>query len=210
MLYVQLDTNWPDHHKIIDAGVDGAGAHAIILCLAKRLEKDGWVRRSVLRRYGIDADLIARLVDLDLLEAGTEAVRPAGWLDRNPSQAAIEAERAAKKEAGRRGNHTKWEHPGSFEDCPRCNPKPQVVAPCEDVRSGRIADDRTPTKQSESEVAIAIVAASDLQRRPVEKLDNEYVTTGVSYLASLRSKGNPAAGGGVVASSPVLSSEVAG
>ena len=156
MLYVQLDTNWPDHHKIIDAGVDGAGAHAIILCLAKRLESDGWVRRTVLRRYGIDADLIARLVDLDLLEDGPDAVRPDGWLDRNPSQAAIEADRAAKKEAGRRGNHAKWEHPGSFEDCGRCNPKPQVVAPCEDVRSGRIADDRTPTKQSESEVATAI------------------------------------------------------
>ena len=206
MLYVQLDTNWPDHHKIIDAGVDGAGAHAIILCLAKRLESDGWVRRTVLRRYGIDADLIARLVDLDLLEDGTDAVRPDGWLDRNPSQAAIEAERSAKKEAGRRGNHAKWEHPGSFEDCARCNPKPQVVAPCEDVRSGRIADDRTPTKQSESEVAIAIDAANDSPL--VARVG--VIEARSRFPLSAENPNHAATGDIVVSSSPLLSSEVAG
>lgn len=156
MLYVPLDTNWPDHPKIIRAGLEGAGLHAVVLCLAKRLEKDGWVDRTILYRQGATDALIDRLVELDLLEDGADAVRPDGWLDRNPSQAAIEADRAAKKEAGRRGNHAKWEHVGPFESCLRCHPKPQVVAGCETVGSGRIASDRTPTKQSESEVAIAI------------------------------------------------------
>jgi hypothetical protein len=186
LLYVQLDTNWPDHHKIIEAGVDGAGAHAIVLCLGKRLEKDGWVRRAVLRRYGIDADLIDRLVSLELLEADDVQVRPWGWLDRNPSQAAIEADRAAKKEAGRRGNHAKWEHPGPFESCPRCNPKPQVVAECEDVRSGRIADDRTPTKQSESEVATAI--APDFTPPPIDRIPADLAALGIQQARELRER----------------------
>lgn len=159
MLYVQLDTNWPDHPKIIRAGYDGAGLHAIIMCLAKRAESDGWVDRIVLTgRYGASVELIDRLVDLDLLESDGDAVRPDGWLDRNPSQAAIAARRAAKAEAGRRGNHEKWNHPGEFDTCAKCNPQLQVVAGCD--RTGSQADNlrsqsnRTPTKsESESEAA---------------------------------------------------------
>lgn len=192
MLYVQLDTNWPDHHKIIDAGVDGAGAHAIILCLAKRLEQDGWVRRALLRRYGVDADLLGRLVELRLLEADEVQVRPHGWLDRNPSQAAIDASRAAKKEAGKRGNHEKWNHPGSFENCPKCNPEPQVVAGCDPTvsqgESPPIAGDRTPTKsESKSEVTIGIAGAI-LDHPPMPKLPVEVVEDGKAQVAALRSQ----------------------
>lgn len=156
MLYVQLDTNWPDNHKIIEAGVDGAGAHAIILCLAKRLEKDGWVRRALLRRYGVDAELIDRLVLLELLEADDVQVRPWDWHSRNPSQAAIEAKKQAKKAAGALGNHERW-HPGiPFDSCPKC----QVVAtsdpnPSQEL-STAIPPDPTPTSRGKAEVATAI------------------------------------------------------
>lgn len=161
MLYVQLDTNWPDHPKVIDAGMDGAGLHAVTLCLAKRLEADGWVNRRQLYRQGATDELIGRLVDLRLLEVDGDRVRPHGWLDRNPSQAAIVARRASKAEAARRGNHAKWKHPTPFDDCPICNPKPQVIAPCDrtDSHNGEpaIATDRTPTKQKpKSEVTPAI------------------------------------------------------
>lgn len=170
MLYVQLDTNWPDHPKIIEAGVEGAGAHAIILCLAKRLEGDGWVPLSLLRRYDIDLDLIDHLQGLRLLEGDPGRVRPWGWLDRNPSQAAIEAKRAAKAEAGRRGNHEKWNHPGEFEDCAKCNPEPQVIAPCDRTGSHpegvRSQSDRTPTKSESKAAAAPDAIAPDLGTPP--------------------------------------------
>jgi hypothetical protein len=133
MLYVQLDTNWPDNHKIIDAGVDGAGAHAIVLCLAKRLEHDGWVRRPLLARYGVDGALLDRLVDLELLESDGVNVRPWDWHSRNPSQPAIDAKREAKVRAGKAGNHERYGHPGDSQTCRTCYPetvqKPSVLAP---------------------------------------------------------------------------------
>lgn len=188
MLYVQLDTNWPDHHKIIDAGVDGAGAHAILLCLAKRLESDGWVRRSLLRRYGIDAELIDRLVDLVLIDADGDRVRPHGWLDRNPSQAAIDASRAMKKQAGRQGNHDRW-HPGvPFESCEKC----QVIAGSDRTGSHPIAGDNSsdpiPTSRGRvpTEVATAIPAAIDLTPPPTPRIDDTHKQLAASALSELR------------------------
>jgi hypothetical protein len=166
MLYVQLDTNWPDHPKIIRAGIEGAGLHAIVLCLAKRLEADGWVDRAVLYRQGATDDLIGLLCDLDLLEAEEDRVRPDGWHDRNPSQAAIAATRASKKEAGRRGNHNKW-HPGvDFEECAKC----QVIAGSDRTVSQEIstpiAPDRTPTSRGIAEVEVPTAIAADLHTLP--------------------------------------------
>jgi len=174
MLYVQLDTNWPDHHKVIEAGIDGAGAHAIVLCLAKRLEKDGWVRCALLRRYGIDGELLERLVSLELLEADDGQVRPWDWHSRNPSQAAISARRVAKAEAGKRGNHSKHNHAGTFENCRICNPEPQVLAPCDRTVSRALAVDelcdRIPTKgEIEGEVGDELASASHPPpRNPLE------------------------------------------
>lgn len=159
MLYVQLNCNWPDNEKVIDAGIDGAGLHAIVLCLAKRLEDDGWVHRRVLQRYGAPDALIERLAELHLLEVDGDRVRPHGWHRRNPSQAAIEATRASKRHAGRRGNHTRWNHPGAFEDCPTC----QVIADSDHSGSQNgstaIAPDPVPTSKSDSsEVGTAITS----------------------------------------------------
>lgn len=136
MLFVQLDANWPDHPKIIRAGMDGAGLHALCLCLAKRLETDGWLDLMLLEhRYQASAEVIQRLLDLQLLELYGERVRPWGWLDRNPSQQAIAAKRATKSEAGRRGNHDRWKHPGPFEQCSTCQQETQVVAASHRKRS---------------------------------------------------------------------------
>lgn len=60
MLYVQLDTNWPDHEKIIEAGMDGRGLHATLLCLVGR-SKDGTVAISDLLDRGASPDLIGKL-----------------------------------------------------------------------------------------------------------------------------------------------------
>jgi hypothetical protein len=157
MLYVQLDTNWPDHPKIMQAGMEGAGLHAIALCLAKRLESDGWIHRWLLHRQGASDELIDRLVVLELFDAHADQVRPHGWLDRNPSQAAIDAKKAAKAESGRRGNHVKWNHDGEYESCPKC----QAIAGCD--RTGSHSDRSNTKSESESEVAIAI--ATPIARR---------------------------------------------
>lgn len=160
MLYVQLDTNWPDHPKIIRAGYDGAGLHATVMCLAKRSETDGWVDRLTLtNRYGAPAELIDRCISLDLLESDGERVRPDGWHDRNLSQAAIDAIRATKGEAGRMGNHKRWHGSIPYESCPKC----QVIAGCDTVRNGC---DRTVSPESETEVATAIAPAMVLLAPP--------------------------------------------
>lgn len=127
-LFVPLAVTWPDDDPVMEVGLDGAGLHAITLCLAKRMETDGWVTRRLLRRYDATDELIDRLVTAGLLEADDGRVRPCGWLKHNPSQAAIAAKRASKKEAGKRGNHSRW-HSGEFETCRLCQePSEQVIA----------------------------------------------------------------------------------
>lgn len=158
MLYVQLDANWPDNPKIIRAGWEAAGVHAAVMCLAKRLEKDGWVDRTILRRMDATDAVLDRLVELGLLEAEDDSVRPHDWLDRNPSQAAIDARRASKIDAGKRGNHAKWDHPAPYETCTKCHPELLVIAECDPTG---LATHRTPTKsESKSEVTIATPPAT--------------------------------------------------
>lgn len=150
-LFVKLDTTWPDHPKLLRAGMDGTGLHAVALCLAKRLETDGWIDRLLLVRYGATDDLIDRLVGLSLFEEDGGRVRPWGWHRRNPSQAAIDCDRSAKAEAAKRGNHKRWKHEGEFADCSICSPE---TAGDRKVRSGgetgatRV---RSPESETESE-----------------------------------------------------------
>lgn len=168
MLYVQLDANWPDNPKLIEAGLEGAGLHAVAMCIAKRLDTDGWVDRRLLHRQGADDVLIDRLVTLELFDADAGRVRVHDWLDRNPSQAAIAARRAAKTEGARRGNHKKWEHPGEYEDCAICQAKAQVVASSEQPAShtDRLASPYTESEsESESEPSDAIPAATTVAER---------------------------------------------
>lgn len=153
-LFVKLETAWVDHPKIIRAGMAGRGLHATVLCLAKRLETDGWVDRILLHREGADDELIDELVKLTLLEQDGDRVRPWGWHDRNPSQDAIDARRASRSEAGRRGNHARHGHAGLFEECPTCNPRdtnPTSSQRATDVRDPATASDRNPSPESESD-----------------------------------------------------------
>lgn len=66
MPHVQLDTNWPDSPKIIDAGFDGAGLHVAVMALYARKRKG--VERSELIRRGASEALVNRLLDLCLIE----------------------------------------------------------------------------------------------------------------------------------------------
>jgi hypothetical protein len=134
-----LDTEW--------LGVPMAvrGCHDTAELLAKRTENDGWFRRPLLTREGADEALIAATIEAGLIEAEGDMLRPVGWLDRNPSQEAIGARKATRSDDGRRGNHVRWEHPGRYEDCPKC----QVVAGSDRPRSG---SDRPSSPESESDL----------------------------------------------------------
>lgn len=164
MLYVQLDANWPDHPSIMEAGLEGAGLHAVTMCLAKRLNTDGWVSRRLLRRHGASDDLIDALVELELFDEEGDDVRPHDWLQRNPSKAAIAAKRAAKKRAAREGNHKRWGHDGEVDDCPTCTPESQVVAGSDPVGSHPVAPMYpvgSPYTESETEPEAAASDATD-------------------------------------------------
>ena len=131
-LYLPLDVLWPDDEAIIEVGLDGAGAHAF-MGIAKRSETDGWVGRRILARYGIDDQMVTRLSTCEpepLIETRPDgAVRSVGWHKRNPSQAAIAANRSAKAKAGAKGNHKRWHHDGEYESCAICQGMDsQVVA----------------------------------------------------------------------------------
>ncbi len=106
MLHVQLDTNWIDNEKVMDAGWEGAGVHAGIMCLAKRLNTDGWVPLKTTVRYLMPTETVDLLVDLGLLESDGARVRPNDWHERNPTKAAIAAKREAKVRAGKAGTGT--------------------------------------------------------------------------------------------------------
>lgn len=129
MLFVQLEVNWPDNEKVIDAGWECAGVHAGIMCIAKRLDSDGWVPLKITARYEMPEDVIDRLVKHGLLEREGDRVRPNDWHDRNPTKAALAAKKAAKVRAGKAGNHTRYGHLGDVEHCRICNETTSVLAP---------------------------------------------------------------------------------
>lgn len=172
-LFVPLDVGYPDHPKIIRAGLEGAAIHTFALCAAKRLESDGWIDRTILIRFGASDDLLAKLISLDLLEADGELVRPVGWHDRNPTQDAIDSVRAQKSAGSKRGNHERWNHPGLVEDCPKCVKKPQVVAPCDPIglpsdshRTPHATPQGSPKTESETETKSPPPESQDYSQPP--------------------------------------------
>lgn len=124
-MYVQLDVEWPGNRKRIRAGLAGSAVHAICLCLSKRSSRDGWVARDELCLYDpsgeITEELIDHVVDVGLLDADGEWVRPHDWLEVNLSSERIRAEKADKARAA---NHARW-HTGHYDDCEKCQQKPR-------------------------------------------------------------------------------------
>lgn len=122
-LYVPLDVNAPDDPKVIAAGDMAELVFYRSLCLAKRLQSDGKIASSQVRRLGGDSDVAAALV-----QAGLWAVEEGGYLiisflKRNPSRATVDADRRAaadRKAAYRKRSKrdTKPMSPGTGESRP--------------------------------------------------------------------------------------------
>lgn len=101
-LYVKLDTAFTDDERIAEAGWDGAGVYAHLLCIAKRLEKDGRIGVIHLQRLAAPTKILRRLVALGLLvEHSDGAVSIASWLEHNMTAAEIRERRAADAERKR-------------------------------------------------------------------------------------------------------------
>lgn len=186
MLFVQLDCNWPDNEKVMDAGWEAAGVHAGIMCLAKRLDSDGWVPLKMTRRYEMPDDVIDRLVKLDLLERDEDRVRPHDWHDRNPSKAEITAKRAAKVKAGKAGNHARYGHHGDVDSCEICNPSRTVragaIAGCEDEVNTQVMDVLANGSQVPSHTSRYI----DRDTAATAPCDDEQVATNRAGIEQLR------------------------
>ena len=136
-LFVKLPVPLLDTEEIAEASMAERGCAWTSELLAKRSESDGWFLRSKLRGEGADDALIDATIAAGLLEADGRRLRPVGWLERNPSQAALEARRVSKVLSGIRGNHERW-HSGEFDHCGPCKAKvAEVVATCD---TGAIAD----------------------------------------------------------------------
>jgi hypothetical protein len=170
-LYLQVEVLELDDDALIEAGMVGRGVYLTIGLLAKRTETDGWVTNAQLRKEGATAEQVTALAALGLLDVGDDGrVRQHGWLDRNPSQAAIDQRREAKAEAGKRGNHDRWKHPEPFDSCSKCH----VVAPCDPVG---VASDpkRSPKTESETKSYSESEASeptnvSEIQSPPPERV----------------------------------------
>ena len=192
MLYVQLDANWPDDEKVMDAGWEAAGVHAGIMCIAKRLNTDGWVPLRTCRRYEMPEHAIERLAENDLLEFNDDGtqVRVHNWLKRNPSKAAIAAKRDAKVRAGKAGNHTKHGHLGNPDTCRICWPpeeqNPSVLAPA-------IADSRSPLAKTSHpssliDIDTAAIAASDRPDPAAYQLADEETAAHLEWIKRVRAE----------------------
>lgn len=135
-LFVKHDVTLLDTERIVVASMAVRGCAWTADLLAKRTEDDGWFLRALLLREGATSTLIDETIAAGLLEADGARLRPVGWLDRNPSQAAIAAKRDARALAGIKGNHERW-HAGPFESCTPCQAKKAEVIASSD--SGAIA-----------------------------------------------------------------------
>lgn len=206
VLFVRLELDWLDNPKLIRAGMVGRGIHAAAMVLSKRLETDGWFDRLLLVREGATEEQIDRLIELELLEVDGDRVRPWEWLDRNPSQAAIDASRASKSEAGKRGNHRRHKHGGDYESCAICHPpekNPTSSQGAKGVRGGAVAPARNVSPETEAETETSPTDSSNYSDRgPLEHdrpaVDEQTFRAAVAAVARIEA-GTRSSDGGYVA-----------
>lgn len=150
-MYVQLDVDWPGNRKRIRAGLEASAVHAICLCLAKCSTRDGWVARETLMLYGATDEHFDRLLEVELIDADGDWLRPHDWLEVNLSSERIRMEKADKARAA---NHARW-HEGSYETCEKCShnrrssePDPDGVQ-TDSVRSTTRSEEQPDTEEQQ-------------------------------------------------------------
>lgn len=125
MVWFKVDDKLHDHRKARAAGKAAMGLWVLAGSWSIDNDMDGFVPEGVLSRWGTRADasklVVAGLwyVDKHNDENGW---RFHDWTHFQPSAAVTAAKQAAEREAGVRGNHTRWhvKRGVSDPDCPYC------------------------------------------------------------------------------------------
>jgi len=113
-LYMPLSVEFVSDDKIIAASIHAEHVFVRSLAFCKRTLNDGQftvaqIRRECekLDRWHVD-EACAELVELGLFDNNDDRLSIPSWLKRNPSRAALEAAKDAKKRGGIEGNHKRW------------------------------------------------------------------------------------------------------
>lgn len=112
MVWFRLDDDWPFHPKVIRAGKDARQFHCICGCYCGKYLTDGFIADSALAMLGavaeVDPEVCAeKLVEVEMWERGDGGYHLHDFLEYNPSRAEVEAKRAARASAGRKGGLAK-------------------------------------------------------------------------------------------------------
>jgi hypothetical protein len=101
--WARLDDGWWSHPKVLRAGNAAAGAYARMLSYCAQHLTDGRLDRTTALSIAGRDRVLAVLIEVTLLdEIDAETVAIHGYLERNPSRAEVERERAANRERQRR------------------------------------------------------------------------------------------------------------
>ena len=103
MSWARLDDGWWSHPKVLRAGNAAAGAYARMLSYCAQHLTDGRLDRTTALSIAGRDKVLSVLIQVALLdEIDAETVAIHGYLERNPSRADVERERAANRERQRR------------------------------------------------------------------------------------------------------------
>ena len=118
MPWAKLDDGYLTHPKAMRAGIEGRALHVAAILYSSRELTDGQIETGVLPGLGglagvkNAAKTAELLVILGLFERTATGYAVHDYLDYNPSRADVMADRESKREAGRKGAHSRW-HGGS-------------------------------------------------------------------------------------------------
>ena len=132
-IYLPLAADFADNPKVralMRYGREARPARDLfvqMLCYCKRTMSDGYVPDEQIgllvypdpeKAGKRDAQ---RLADVGLIERGAGGWFMPGWLERNPSKAAVAEKSAAKARGARLANHRRWHKKTPDPDCEWCN-----------------------------------------------------------------------------------------
>jgi hypothetical protein len=149
MPWVKLDDQFPDHPKVVAAGVQAAWLFVASLCYCNRFLTDGTVPVAMIPRLteqSNTAKLAARLVDVGLWELEGDNYTIPDFLDYQPSRAKVTEDRRQAKERMANNRKRSAEVPpnknGSSASPSRPVPLPKVLQSSSVVQPAEIEEDK--------------------------------------------------------------------
>ena len=133
-LYVPVDVGLPSNRKFLGLDTRPKWLALTGLCWAKQNLNDGVIDPKIVAALaGVPPRFVQVLVDRDVWHekghACLKCPQPEhdsqviihDWNEHNRSAERVRRVQDAKRRASRLGNHERWHHTGSLEECDRCN-----------------------------------------------------------------------------------------